>query len=191
MRKSTSRTLWIIAGILLIVAGLFCIFKPDTIFYSLSFLLGFVMLISGIVDIVIFVSSHRFMAGSGWFLADGILTVLLSLFVLGNEWIVTLTLPIIFGMWMMFFRNYQTGKFLRSASASYPRMGMVYRNGSDPDSGRNHLVSQSIIRYGSNGRRHRFLPHSGRNRFYSKRILCRTFLAVMPETLLPELPIVC
>ena len=102
MRKSTSRTLWIIAGILLIVAGLFCIFKPDTIFYSLSFLLGFVMLISGIVDIVIFVSSHRFMAGSGWFLADGILTVLLSLFVLGNEWMVTLTLPIIFGMWMMF-----------------------------------------------------------------------------------------
>ena len=41
------------------------------------------------------------MAGAGWFLVDGILTVLLSLFILFNQWFTTLTLPFIFGMWLM------------------------------------------------------------------------------------------
>ena len=42
------------------------------------------------------------MAGAGWFLVDGILTVLLSLFIMGNQWFTALTLPLIFGMWLLF-----------------------------------------------------------------------------------------
>ena len=57
---------------------------------------------SGIVDIVIFAMGHDYIAGSGWFLADGILTVLMSLFVLDNGWFTTITISFIFGMWLIF-----------------------------------------------------------------------------------------
>ena len=78
MNKTLSRVLWIIAGVLLIVAGVYCFVSPDAALSGLSLILGLAMLFSGIVDIVIFASSRRFMLGSGWFLLDGIFTVLLK-----------------------------------------------------------------------------------------------------------------
>ena len=75
MNKTLSRVLWIIAGVLLIVAGVYCFVSPDAALSGLSLILGLAMLFSGIVDIVIFASSRRFMLGSGWFLPDGIFTV--------------------------------------------------------------------------------------------------------------------
>lgn len=56
------------------------------------------MLISGIIDIVVFAVSSRYAAGAGWFLADGILTVLLSLFLLFNQAFIVLSLPFLFAM---------------------------------------------------------------------------------------------
>ena len=100
--KTLSRVLWIIAGILLIIAGIFCLKSPATAIAGLSLYLGIAMLFSGMVDIVIFASASGQIAGAGWFLADGIITVLLSLFILGDQWFTALTLPFIFGMWLLF-----------------------------------------------------------------------------------------
>ena len=60
------------------------------------------MMVSGIVDIVIFAKGNNAMLGAGWFLVDGILTVLLSLLILFNQAFTALSLPFIFGMWLMF-----------------------------------------------------------------------------------------
>ena len=54
MNKTLSRVLWIIAGVLLIVAGVYCFVSPDAALSGLSLILGLAMLFSGIVDIVIF-----------------------------------------------------------------------------------------------------------------------------------------
>lgn len=102
MSKTTSRVLWIIAGILLIIAGIGCMRDPGEIIYGLPFIFGVAMMFSGIVDIVIYAMGHNYMAGSGWYLADGILTVLLSLFVLENHWFTTITISFILGMWLIF-----------------------------------------------------------------------------------------
>lgn len=40
--------------------------------------------------------------GAGWFLADGILTVLLSLFLLFDQGFTLLSLPFIFSVWLLF-----------------------------------------------------------------------------------------
>ena len=69
---------------------------------TLSLYLGFAMLVSGIIDIVIFARTHLLIPGAGWFLADGILTVLLSLFLLFNQSFTMLSLPFIFSMWLLF-----------------------------------------------------------------------------------------
>ena len=103
MSKSVSRILWIIAGALLVVCGVICLIQtqrsachhrsvsgPDT------------MLVSGIINIVIFVKGHDHMYGSGWFLVEGILAVVFAFFVLFNQSFTMLTLPFIFGMWLLF-----------------------------------------------------------------------------------------
>lgn len=102
MNRTLSRLLWIIAGVILIISGVSCIMRPELLLYSLSFIFGIAMLFSGVVDIIIFAAGHRRMAGAGWFLVDGVLTTLLSLFILGNQWFSAMTLPLIFGMWLLF-----------------------------------------------------------------------------------------
>ena len=53
MNKTGSRVLWIVAGVLLIVAGGACMLHPGAALSGLSFLLGMAMLFSGAVDIII------------------------------------------------------------------------------------------------------------------------------------------
>ena len=101
MSRKVSRVLWIIAGVLLILAGVFCWANPGLALTTLSLYLGLSMLISGIIDLVIFAKGNRYMVGSGWFLLDGILTVLLSLFLLFHQAFTMLSLPFIFGMWLL------------------------------------------------------------------------------------------
>ena len=102
MNRTLSRILWIIAGVLLIIAGVYCLCNPDVGLMTLSLYIGIAMLISGIIDIVIFAKWNGQMFGAGWFLADGILTVLLALFLLFNQAFTMLSLPFIFGMWLLF-----------------------------------------------------------------------------------------
>ena len=102
MNQTVSRILWIIAGALLVIAGVCCLSNPGTALLTMSLYVGITMLISGIIDIVIFAKGNRYMAGSGWFLADGILTVLFSLFLLFHQAFTMLSMPYIFGMWLLF-----------------------------------------------------------------------------------------
>lgn len=102
MNRTLFRVLWIIAGILLIIAGIFCLCNPNVGLMKISLYIGIAMLISGIIDIIIFAKCNGTMIGAGWFLADGILTVLLSLFLLFNQKFTMLSLPFIFGMWLLF-----------------------------------------------------------------------------------------
>ena len=101
MNQTVSRVLWILAGVLLIIAGVICLINPGAVWTTLSLYLGISMLLSGVIDIVIFARGNRYMAGAGWFLLDGILTVLLSLFLLFHQAFTMLTLPLIFGMWLL------------------------------------------------------------------------------------------
>ena len=80
MSKNGSRVLWVLAGVLLIVAGVSCMTRPAAALGGLSILLGLSMLFAGVVDIVIFATAGGSIYGAGWFLVDGILTVLMSIF---------------------------------------------------------------------------------------------------------------
>ena len=100
MNHILSRALWILVGALLIVAGVVCLAAPGITAAGLALFFGVVMLCSGIVDIAVYASGRNGMVGAGWFLVDGILTIVLSLFILCNQWFTLLTLPLIFGMWL-------------------------------------------------------------------------------------------
>ena len=102
MRRSTLRALSILAGVLLIIAGVVCLCHQETAVLSAGILLGAFMLVSGIVEIVLFVRWRDFYFGSAGLLLDGILTVLLSLFLLFNRAFTLLSLPMLFAMWLLF-----------------------------------------------------------------------------------------
>lgn len=52
--------------------------------------------------IAVMPDAEKVQDGSGWFLVDGILTVLLSIFLLCNQMFTMMTLPYILGMWLLF-----------------------------------------------------------------------------------------
>ena len=72
MNKTLSRVLWIIAGVLLIVAGVYCFVSPDAALSGLSLILGLAMLFSGIVDIVVFASSRRLVPAGFYWMASSL-----------------------------------------------------------------------------------------------------------------------
>ena len=96
------RILSILTGALRIAAGIYCLCNQDVAAMSAGIVLGLLMLIAGIVEIVIFAGTSRFILGSGWLLLDGVLTVVMSLFLLFNHWFTMMSLPILFTVWLLF-----------------------------------------------------------------------------------------
>ena len=102
MKHALLRVLWLIVGVLLIAVGVYFIASPGATIASLSLLIGISILISGIVDIIIYAISREVIAGAGWLLADGIITVLLAALLLCNQWVLTAIQPFLFSMWILF-----------------------------------------------------------------------------------------
>lgn len=96
------RILNIISGVLLIVAGIYCLCNQDVAAMTAGVMVGVFMLISGVIEIVVFASTSGLLFGSGWLLLDGVLTVILSLFLLFNQWFTLLSLPLLFTLWLLF-----------------------------------------------------------------------------------------
>lgn len=96
------RVLNIAAGVLLIAAGVYCLCNQDIAVLSAGLLLGLFMLVSGVIEIAVFAGTSGVLIGSGWLLLDGVLTVIMSLFLLFNQWFTMLSLPFLFTIWLLF-----------------------------------------------------------------------------------------
>ena len=72
MRTKTVRILNIVAGILLIAAGIYCLCNEDVAVLSAGLMLGIFMLAAGIAEIVVFAGTSGVLIGSGWLLLDGV-----------------------------------------------------------------------------------------------------------------------
>ena len=92
----------VIAGVLLIAWGIYCLCNQDIAVMAAGLILGVFMLLSGVIEIVVFASTNGVLFGSGWLLLDGVLTVILSLFLLFNQWFTMLSLPFLFTLWLLF-----------------------------------------------------------------------------------------
>ena len=102
MASKTMRVLNIVSGVLLILIGIYCLCNQDIAAATAGLMVGIFMLVSGIMEIVVFAATSRLLMGSGWLLLDGVLTVILSLFLLFNEWFTMLSLPFLFTLWLLF-----------------------------------------------------------------------------------------
>ena len=102
MASKSMKVLNIIAGVLLIVAGIYCLCNQDIAAMTAGVMVGIFMLLSGVIEIVVFATTSGLLFGSGWLLLNGVLTVILSLFLLFNQWFTMMSLPFLFTLWLLF-----------------------------------------------------------------------------------------
>ncbi len=111
MEQKTHKTLessvkhwWLslLLGILLIAMGIWVIRTPLASYIGLSILFGWLLFISGIVEMVFSISNKDTLDGWGWHLAGGIIDFILGGFLVFNPEITTTILPFLVGFWMMF-----------------------------------------------------------------------------------------
>lgn len=91
--------LWGMAHILMIGSGALALWNPGEKLVSIAIWLGLSMLVVGSINVAIYSKEKELLHGSHWLLADGMLTILLSIFPLFNKMIQPAILPFFFGVW--------------------------------------------------------------------------------------------
>lgn len=93
---------WTAAGLALLAAALHVFNVPDNRLVAVATHLGFAMLFAGCINLVVYYFQKDKIHGSHWLLADGMTSVLLSIFPLLNEMILPAVIPFFFGIWELF-----------------------------------------------------------------------------------------
>lgn len=99
--KPSSMILKGLSGLMLIVCGVLCfVFPYDTVGW-LSFVLGAMLIASGITTIAAFTGGGMLVLGAGWVFLDGIVTILLGVTCMVTNGFIADLFPVLFGLWAM------------------------------------------------------------------------------------------
>lgn len=102
--KRAVRYWWLllIVGIALFVVGILIFVYPAQSYIGMAVLFGWVMLVTGILEVVLSAANRHFVTGRGWMLAGGIIEIILGIILIFNVSLSAATLPIFLGFWLMF-----------------------------------------------------------------------------------------
>lgn len=96
------KVLWFLSSILFIINGIISLLNPTSTIISLAIIFGLSMLIKGIIDIYIYAKYNKYILSSSSILVDGIITIILSLLILFNKYLIVSIIPILFSIWLLF-----------------------------------------------------------------------------------------
>lgn len=120
MNKSTK--IWlVIAGILLVALGVFCLCEPTSTLFATAWMIGCLTLISGTSKMVFTFRTQLFLPNSGSRMLSSLLLIILGIIFLANNLFVTISLPIIFAMWVLI-----EGVIVAVNSFDYKKYGFQY-----------------------------------------------------------------
>lgn len=94
--------LLLLTGIALFVLGILIFIFPTQSYVGMSMIFGWVILISGILQVVLSAANRHFVTGRGWMLAGGIIEIVIGLILIFNTALSAASLPIFLGFWLMF-----------------------------------------------------------------------------------------
>lgn len=92
----------LILGILYIGAAVCVLFSPISSYIVLSIVFSISMLISGIVEIFFAVSNRKNISSWGWYLAGGVIDLILGVYLIAYPLVSMEIIPFIIAYWMMF-----------------------------------------------------------------------------------------
>lgn len=94
--------LYLLTGILSIIAGIVVFCNPIESYLTLSIMFGILMLVTGIVELTVSATSRNYFMTRSYRIIGGIMDLLIGLFLCCYPRITLIALPIILGVWMMF-----------------------------------------------------------------------------------------
>ncbi len=102
--KSSVKNWWVslLLGILFIGAALLLMFYPLAGYGALVILFSVCIFVSGIFEIVFAASNRDVMSGWGWYLAAGVIDLILGAFLVMYPIVSAAALPFILAFWIMF-----------------------------------------------------------------------------------------
>ena len=118
----TSTKIWLcLAGILLIILGVFCIAKPDITLISAAWLLGCFTLFAGVSKLIFTLKTQAFIPNSGTRILSALLDIFFGCFFLFNILGTAVSLPVVFAIWVMV-----EGVVIAVQSFDYKKVGFPY-----------------------------------------------------------------
>lgn len=93
--------MWLAISILLIAGGVATILNPVATLLSMLWMIGVLLLLSGIYSFVLFSQARRVRPGAGWILFDAVVTTLLAILTLFQPFASVDVLVTLFAVWMM------------------------------------------------------------------------------------------
>lgn len=101
--KQAIRYWWLLlaVGLLLLAVGILIFLFPARSYLGLSMLLGWVILLAGILEVVLSATNRHFITGRGWMLAGGIIEMILGLALIFNVALAATMLPLLLGFWLL------------------------------------------------------------------------------------------
>lgn len=101
--KQAIRYWWLLlaVGLLLLAVGILIFLFPARSYLGLSMLLGWVILLAGILEVVLSATNRHFITGRGWMLAGGIIEMILGLVLIFNVALAATMLPLLLGFWLL------------------------------------------------------------------------------------------
>ena len=136
MKNKPGSIPWILIGLFLLVMGLYFLIHPQETLLSVAWMFGLTMLVSGAADLVVYAARKWVYGLSGWFLADGIIDVLLGVVFLCNGWVAVEVLPYVLAVWAV------GSGIVKCAGA------LVYRKGGMPFWGVQFGVGVVVLLFG-------------------------------------------
>ncbi len=92
----------LIVGILFVGIGILLMFTPVQSYIALSILFSVTMFVSGIFEIVFAASNRKTLSSWGWYLAGGIIDLILGIYLMLYPGMSMMILPFVLAFWLMF-----------------------------------------------------------------------------------------
>lgn len=92
----------LLLGLLYIIVAMCLMFAPLSSYVALSVIFSISMLISGILEILFAVSNRKSMSSWGWYLAGGIIDLILGFYLVAYPLLSMEIIPFIVAFWLMF-----------------------------------------------------------------------------------------
>ena len=96
------RTSWLVSALGYTAAAILCFVSDKDQMVAISDWLGAAMMLNGVLNIRIYLFRREAVLGAPWLLADGMMTALLSMYLLFNQMITPEMIPFFFGCWEVF-----------------------------------------------------------------------------------------
>ena len=94
--------LLLVSGILTIAAGIVVFCFPAKSYVTLSIMFGVLMLVNGVTELAVSISSRNYFMMRGYTIIGGVLDLILGIFLCAYPQITLALLPVILGIWIMY-----------------------------------------------------------------------------------------